>query len=150
MSPRALLRQMLTVLCPVMLGACCEITGECQECDSAPAANTLSNSFNTYAATGAPVASFRLTQDHQSAGSGCAPAGGSAVALSVTSIASVPLRFDYLVQGVGATGLVVWSRSGSVPRLAPGQSLDVGQVARTPVRVDVGARAILTNIAVVQ
>lgn len=132
----------------LLLSACCEITGSCSEgCATSP--EVLTNSFNTYTATGAPVATFRLSQEHRSSSGSCSDNGNDAVALSVTSIAPVPLRFDFQVQGVGATGLVVWNHAGSVPRLAPGQTLDLGQVARTPVRVDVGARAFLSNIATV-
>lgn len=132
----------------LLLTACCEITGSC-EADCEQSAVDLSNTFNTYTVTGAPVATFRLNQTHVSVSSSCSGGNGSAVTLSVSSIAPVPLKFDFQVQGVGATGLVVWNHAGSVPRLAPGQTLDLGQVARTPVRVDVGARAFLSNIVTV-
>ncbi|MCC6930712.1 MAG: hypothetical protein IT359_17110 [Gemmatimonadaceae bacterium] len=130
----------------LVLAACCDITGSCSEvCEEST--QLLTNSFNTYTVTGAPVATFSLSQHHRSASASCGDASGGAVTLSVTGIAPVPLRFEFQVQGVGATGLVVWNHAGSVPRLAPGQTLDLGQVARTPVRVDVGARALLSNIA---
>lgn len=132
-----------------LLSACCDLTGSCEACDGSTAVQTLTNSFNTFTVTGAPVATFRLQQEFRSAPGGCAGDSDGAISLSITGIAPVPLRFDYTVQGVGATGLVVWSRAGSVPRLAPGQTIDLGQVARSPVRVDVGARAILDNIAAV-
>jgi hypothetical protein len=133
----------------LMLSACCDITGSCEACDSSTDVQPLTNSFNTFTATGAPVATFRLEQEHRSATSACDDASDNAISLSITGIAPVPLRFEYLVQGVGATGLVVWSRAGSVPRLAPGQTIELGQIARSPVRVDVGARVILNNIAAV-
>ncbi len=143
------MRHVLIAGSVLLLSACCDITGSCEACDSATETRTLTNSFNTFTAAGAPVATFRLVQEHRSASSSCGDAGTSPVSLSITGTAPVPLRFDYLVQGVGATGLVVWSSAGSVPRLAPGQVLQLGMVASTPVRVDVGARALLNNIAAV-
>ncbi len=146
MQCHALVRRARFLLFPFALAACCEITGSCETSDCTPEITPLTASFNTFAANGAPVATFRLTQDHLSPADGCNGERGGPVTLAVTGIAPVPLRFDYTLQGVGASGLVVWSNAGSVPRLAPGQTLNLGQVARTPVRVDVGARAILANI----
>ena len=140
----------LSFALPVLLSGCCKITGDCPvEADCKPIVQSLTNSFNTFAANGSAVATFRLTQEHQSFPARCSGVVGGPVSLSVTGIAPVPLRFDYTLQGLGATGLVVWTNSGTVPRLAPGQRLNVGQVAQTPVRIDIAARALLLNILTV-
>jgi hypothetical protein len=147
--PRRSATPLVILAAAMWASACCEITGSCEKKqDCAERQQSYVGSFNTFLNNGAPVATFRLDQTvTQYQGSDCPLSGGGPVTLTITSTAPVPLRFEYLLQGLGATGLVVWSYQGSVSRIAPGQSIAVGQVATTPVRVDVGARASLGNVA---
>lgn len=126
------------------LAACPNSTEPCVKSET-----PVVNSFSTALTNGAPVAVFRLDQtvvSYQPAG--CDASGGP-VMLTLTSSAPVALRFDYTIQGLNALGGPAWSFQGSIAKLAPGQTLVVGQVANTPVRVDVGARAFLANVFVV-
>lgn len=127
-------------------------------CDTEPSKPTCEQreerygaSYPTFTVQGAPVAVFALEQDYaRFEPAGCNLQGqGGPVRLTVTGTAPVPLSFGYTVQGLGATGLVVWTHSGAVQRLTPGQSIAIGQVARTPVRADIGAAISLTGINVV-
>jgi hypothetical protein len=104
-------------------------------------------STNAFTPTGAPVAVFRANQEHTTypGGSQCGPLGGP-VTLTITGSAPIPIRFDYIIQGLGATGLVVWSYEGSIPRIVPGESNNVGLVATTPVRVNIGVRVGVANV----
>jgi hypothetical protein len=107
-----------------------------------------SGSFNTFASNGAPVARFSLQQQYTDySPAGCNNGRGGPVTLTITSTAPVPLAFTYTLEGVGASGLVVWSYQGGVTRIAPGQTIQVGQVASSVVRVDVGARAVFTSLS---
>jgi len=140
---RELVLSMVTLSSIALMAFSCD-PGE-PPCDKSEV--PLLNSFNTYIANGAPVATFRLTQTFvEDSPIGCHTDDAFPVFLTLTSTAPVPLRFDYTLQGRGATGLIVWTYQASVARLEPGQVLDVGQVASTPVRADIGATVALSNV----
>ncbi|WP_157373373.1 hypothetical protein [Algoriphagus terrigena] len=118
--------------------------GSCISCS--PTQATYINSVNTVLSNGAPVANFRFTHDYSAYHFQCSQTNGGPITATITSSAPVALRFDYLIQGLGATGLNAWSYQGSIIRIAPGEAIFVSQVAQTPVRVDVGVRILLSNV----
>ena len=94
---------------------------------------------------GQPVARFDLTQDFISHEPYAACAQGplqdvGAVRLSVTSIAATPLAIEFDVQGLNADSIPVWSQPGQIQRIAPGQTVEVGQISTSPTHVDHGAK----------
>jgi hypothetical protein len=100
---------------------------------------------------GPPVLQFDFTQDYKDfepAGCNLSEVGGP-IRLRIRSLVSSPVRFTYVVQGVGATGLRLWTYSGAVSRLAPSDEIDVGQVANSATRVDVGVAITFANFATV-
>jgi hypothetical protein len=143
-------RGVVAVACAWAATGCCEITGTCNDDDDKERCTseqiTYSNTFNTYLTNGAPVARFDLRQDFTRYAAACTETSGGPISLSIVSTAPIPLRFDYSLEGLGATGLLVWRYVGTINRIAPGQRIDVGQVASTPVRVDVAARATLAGV----
>lgn len=118
--------------------------GSCISCD--PVERRFSNSFNTYTFNGAPVANFKLEQINISYNPACSEQSSGPVKLTVTSTAFVPLRIDFLLQGLGASGLVIWSYSHTIPRLVPNETYIIPQVVDTPVRVDLGARVFFQSV----
>lgn len=139
-----LLRGLALVLCLLTVtgSSCAEPAGP----DCTPQVQDYVNSFNTFLLNGAPVAVFTLAQDYATYPVECTQQDGGPITLTLTSSAPVPLRFDYTVRGLGATGLIMWSYSGTVARLGPGEARNVGLVATTPVRVDIAAEALLFNV----
>ena len=139
------LRMFASLLLFPLLGAICHGDDPMRP-DCSATTDTYSNSFMTYLNTGAPVARFTLNQTVTSypVNSECPDTQGE-IQLQITSAAPIPVSFTYNLQGLGATGLVVWSYNGVVNRLSPGETVSQGVVANSPVRVDIGARAIFTS-----
>lgn len=99
-----------------------------------------------------PVARFDVTQNYVSHTPYEACVTGpledvGTIDLTITSTAAWPVSFAYELQGVNEAGNAMWFYRDSVARLATGQSLSVGRVATSPVRVDLGARVVLTYVA---
>ena len=102
---------------------------------------------------GQPVARFDLTQDFVTHTPYKACAQGplqdvGAVRLTVTSMASTPLAIEYDVQGLNAVGVMIWDRAGTIQRIMPNETVEVGDVGVSPTHVDVGARVVLTSVTV--
>jgi hypothetical protein len=102
---------------------------------------------------GQPVARFDLTQDFVSHEPYAACAQGplqdvGAVRLSVTSTATAPLALDFEVQGLNADSIPVWSQPGTIQRIMPGETVEVGQISVSPTHVDHGAKVILKSVAI--
>jgi hypothetical protein len=103
---------------------------------------------------GLPVARFDLTQDfvthtpYEACVEGPLQDVG-VVSLKVTSTASATLAIEFDVQGLNADGTPVWFQRETIQRIAPGQTVDVGEVSTSPTHVDKGARVILTSVTVV-
>jgi hypothetical protein len=100
---------------------------------------------------GKPVARFDLTQHFISHTPYAACAQGplqdvGVVELTITSLASTPLSIAYDVQGLNASGNMMWNYASKVVRIMPNETVSVGQVAVTPVRVDLGAKVVLTAV----
>ena len=143
MSPKSMLSVAALIGILVALSSCDLFTDP--ECTST--AETYTGTFPTFTTIGAPVGQFTLVQSYTShSPAGCNENSGPVV-LSITSTAPVPLGFSYTLQGLGATGLTVWTYNGVVPRITPGQTISVGQVASTRVHVDVGARVVFTSLS---
>ena len=89
--------------------------------------------INTFDLAGSPVADFTFQQL------------GNDVSLSVRSLTSVPVNLTYRIEFLlNATS---WRDEGSVQGLQPGQTVDQGNVAHNPARIDLGAfRIVLTSI----
>lgn len=107
---------------------------------------TYSYAAPTFTVAGAPVANFSFNQNYTSYSPALCKADQGLVNLSITSTAPVPLSFSYNLQGRGATGLIVWSYASTISRIAPGQTINVGQVVNTPVLVNLGVTILLSAI----
>jgi hypothetical protein len=100
--------------------------------------------------TGQPVARFDLTQDFISHTPYAACAQGplqdvGVVTLKVTSLSAVPLALKFDVQGLNKDSIPVWKQPMVLPRLDPGQTVDLGQVTVSPTHLDLGALVVLTQ-----
>jgi len=102
---------------------------------------------------GQPVARFDLTQDFISHEPYKACADGplqdvGVVRLSVTSMSSKPLAIEYDVQGLNPDSVPVWFQPGSIQRINPQETMDMGEITVSPTHVNVGARVILKSVTV--
>ena len=102
---------------------------------------------------GLPVARFDLTQDFVSHTPYEACREGplqdvGVVRLTVTSLAATPLALEFDVQGLNKDSIPAWKQAGSIARIMPGETVDVGRVFVTPTRVNLGARIVLTAVTV--
>jgi hypothetical protein len=102
---------------------------------------------------GKPVARFDLTQDFITHTPYAACAQGplqdvGVVRATVTNIAGAPLAIKFDVQGMGKSGNMVWSHVDSIGRIMPNETLDLGEVGVSPVRLDIGARVVVTALAI--
>ena len=151
MRPTPKVRRALCLASMAILGGCsCEIWDDCPTpCTSSQRQYT--NSQTAILVSGTPVLQFDFTQDYTDYDpAGCNLSGmGGPIRLRIRSLVSSPVRFTYVVQGVGATGLRLWTYSGAVNRLDPSGVMDVGQVAQSATRVDVGVLVAFSNFTAV-
>lgn len=109
----------------------------------------IDSTFHTYTDGGVPVAAFGLHQLYSSYPDGCSRNVGGLVDLVITSDAFVPLAFTYTMRGYDQKAVRDWSYDGVVGRIAPSDSIVVGTVVRSRVRVDVNTRVGFGSITVV-
>ncbi len=109
----------------------------------------IDSTFHTYSDAGVRVAAFGLHQLFASYPPGCSHPVGGEVDLVITSEALAPLAFSYALRGYDNDAVRVWSYDGEVARIAPGDSIVVGAVANSRVRVDVNTRVAFTALMVV-
>lgn len=103
---------------------------------------------------GKPVARFDLKQNYISHTPYEACAQGplqdvGIVEMSVTNISGLTLSIEYDVQGLNASGNMVWDFPSKIARIAPNETVAVGQVGVSPVPVNLGAKVVLTAVTVV-
>ena len=107
----------------------------------------VDSTFHAYTDSGLPIASFAL---HQVFGGVPAPCSNEApIQLAITSDAVAPLAFRYTLRGYDEKGGNAWIFLGAVTRLAPGDTIDQGTVARSRVRIDVNTRVGFDSVRVV-
>jgi hypothetical protein len=102
---------------------------------------------------GKAVARFDLTQDFVSHTPYEACAQGplqdvGAVHATLTNLTSTPFLIEFDVQGVNASGLMVWDHAARVSRVPANGTVDLGVVGVSPVPVDVGAKVVLTALTI--
>ena len=102
---------------------------------------------------GKPVARFDLIQDfithtpYEACAQGPLQDVG-AVRATVTNISSLPLLLEFDLQGLNASGNMVWDHVDRVERILPNETVDLGQVGVSSVHVDAGAKAVLTAVTI--
>jgi len=102
---------------------------------------------------GKPVARFDLTQDfithtpYEACAQGPLQDVG-VVRLKVTSLAAKPLELKFDVQGLNADSIPVWKQAVVIPRIAPNETLDLGEVTVTPTQLRLGALIVLSGVTV--
>jgi hypothetical protein len=116
---------------------------EVEEC--APLEDIRNAAFPTFV-NGQTVAEFALTQVYTSyEPNGCRSAK-SAISLRISSQALVPVAFSYTLRKISqADGHIVWSYNGNVIRLAPGQTIDVGQISSNLGNITLGGVTVVFN-----
>jgi hypothetical protein len=102
---------------------------------------------------GKPIARFDLTQDFVSHTPYEACAQGplqdvGVVRLKVTNTYATPLAIEYDVQGIDTDSIPMWFQPGSIPRILPNETIDLGELVTTPTKLNLGARVILTSVTV--
>jgi len=102
---------------------------------------------------GKPVARFDLTQDfithtpYEACAQGPLEDVG-VIRATVTNISSVPLLLEFDLQGVNATGTMVWDHVARLERILPNETVDLGQVGVSTFHVDLGAKVVYTDVTV--
>jgi len=102
---------------------------------------------------GKPVARFDLIQDfithtpYEACAQGPLQDVG-VVRATVTNISSLPLLLEFDLQGLNASGNMVWDHVDRVERILPNETVDLGQVGVSSVHVDAGAKAVLTAVTI--
>lgn len=155
--PRAVLRRCLpsllrSAIVPALLPffvAACGATDRMAGGPCVAQQLVIDSTFHTYTDGGVPVATFGLHQLYASYPDGCSSNGGGLVDLVITSDAIVPIAFTYTMRGYDQNAVRDWSYDGAVGRIAPGDSILVGTVVRSRVRVDVNTRVGIGSITVV-
>ena len=100
---------------------------------------------------GLPVARFDLTQDfithtpYEACAQGPLQDVG-VVRLKVTSLAAKPLELKFDVQGLNADSIPVWKQAVVIPRIAPNETLDLGDITVTPTQLRLGAVIVLSGV----
>jgi hypothetical protein len=107
----------------------------------------VDSTFRAYTDSGLPIASFALHQVF--GGSAAACSNEAPIRLAISSEAVAPLAFRYTLRGYDERGGNAWIFLGAVARLAPGDTIDEGTVARSRVRVDVNTRVGFDSVRVV-
>jgi hypothetical protein len=102
---------------------------------------------------GVPVARFNLTQDFISHTPYAACTEGplqdvGVIRATVTNISSVPLLLTFDLQGLNASGIMVWDQVRTVERIMPNETVDLGDVSVSPTHVDLGAKVVFTAVTV--
>ncbi len=122
----------------------------CQGADLGPCTAqqvVVDSTFRAYTDSGLPIASFALHQVFGGSANGCS--SDAPIQLAITSEALAPLAFAYTLRGYDERGGNAWVFQGVVQRLAPGDTIDEGTVARSRVRIDVNTRVGFDSVRVV-
>jgi hypothetical protein len=149
---------MMLGVCPrlaAMLGLVVAVGCHGPECTVSTTQYTTSVSALGYngPTQGVPVARFDLTQDfiNHTPYEACAQGplqDVGVVRATLTNISSVPLLLAFDLQGLNATGVMVWDHATTVGRIMPNETVDLGEVSVSPTHVDLGAKVVLTSVTV--
>ncbi len=126
------------------------LLGACRGADQGPCAAApvvVDSTFHAYTDSGVPIASFALHQVFGGAGEPCS--AEAPIQLAISSDALAPLAFRYTLRGYDEKGGSAWIFLGAITRLAPGDTIDQGTVARSRVRIDVNTRVGFDSVRVV-
>ena len=120
----------------------------CRETDT-----LYTSTVDVAAMNGTPLARVDLAQMYKSYGpAGCDGEPFETVGVvtgTVTGTSAAPVAMAYEIQGLNALGIPVWAYPDSLPRLEPGASVSLGELATTTARLSGGARVVLKSYSVV-